>query len=473
MIPVPTHIDFRANSQRATPQIVAATQKNTRTALDKRAQAVAAFGEANWQALRQAGHDLKLHTLTHLDEYLTQVEQRVTEAGGIVHWASDAEHARAILLALAKERAVKKVVKVKSLVSEEIELNHALADNGIAAFETDLGEYIVQMTGERPSHITAPALHLTRYDIAKLFHDKLGVDAPPDPVTLTEIARAKLREEFLSADMAISGGNFLVAETGTLVLVTNEGNGRMCTSLAPIHVAIVGIEKVVPDMQSLSVLLKLLARSVTGQKLSAYTSFIIGTHQPGPREFHLILLDNGRTRVLRDPRTRETLLCIRCGACCNICPVYNHVGGHAYGWVYPGPIGAILNPQLTGTRIAGDLPFASTLCGACADVCPVKIPIPQILLHLRHRVVEGDAIEPRIAPTMIRASTQLGTLALKIPWLYELGTRAMNLVQAPWRRGDWLSVLPSPLNRWTMARPFPAFRADFRDWWRQHRKGQK
>lgn len=238
--------------------------------------------------------------------------------------------------------------------------------------------------------------------------------------------------------MGISGANFMVAETGTIVLVTNEGNGRMCTTLPPLHVAIAGIDKVVPDMQSLSVVLKLLARSATGQKISTYTSFIRGPRQidgeNGPQEFHLILLDNGRTRILQDEVTRETMLCIRCGACLNVCPVYNHVGGHAYGWVYSGPIGSILSPQLLGTSVAADLPFASSLCGACGDVCPVKIPIPKILLHLRHRVVEGDQVEAAMVPAEVQAGMTVGAMAYGTPWLYQLGTLLLPLVQKSFQR---------------------------------------
>jgi L-lactate dehydrogenase complex protein LldF len=465
-MPIP-HIDFRANTQKISPHLVAATQKSTRTAVAKRAQAIETFGEDKWQALRQAGHDIKLHAITHLDEYLPMLEARVTQAGGFVHWAGDDAEARRIVLNIAAQHSAKRIVKVKSFATEEIELNHALKDAGIAVFETDLGEYIVQLAGQRPSHPTAPALHLTKEDIAELFHDKLGIDAPPDPPTLTEIARNKLRQEFLSADMGISGGNFLIAETGTLVIVTNEGNGRMCTSLPPVHVAVVGIEKMIPDWESLAVMLKLLARSGTGQKITAYTNLITPGAEEGPREFHLVLLDNGRARILQDDNARETLLCIRCGACANVCPVYNHVGGFAYGSIMMGPIGAILSPQLLGTKIAGDLPFASSLCGACADVCPVKIPIPNILLHLRHRVVEGDRFEGAIVSTGVGMVGSMGVKALSTPWLYRLGARILRVIQSPFRRGEWLPNLPPPLNRWTMVRSLSALQNDFRGWWKR------
>ncbi len=465
MNPPTAHVDFRSNSRRVPARFIAAAQKSTATAIEKRAQAIERLGPEYWQQLRQAGHDLRLHSLNHLDHYLTLLERKVTVAGGQVHWARDADQAREIVLGIAQEHRVKRIAKVKSMLTEEIELNEALRRAGIAVFETDLGEYIVQLAGSRPFHPTAPALHMTKEDIASLFHDKLAVDAPPEPHVLTDIARQFLREEFLAAEMGISGANFLIAETGTLVIVTNEGNGRMCTTLPPIHVAVVGIEKVIPDWESLSVLLKLLARSTTGQSLTAYTSCITGTGGAGPEEFHLVLVDNGRSHILQDARARETLLCIRCGACANICPVYNHVGGHAYGWAYSGPIGAILAPQIIGTAVAGDLPFASSLCGACAEICPVKIPIPQILLHLRHRVMEGDNVASPSAPEFLQVGAEAGAIALGTGWLYRLGSQLLRVVQTPFQRGDWLPALPPPLNRWTMARPFPKFDANFRAWW--------
>ena len=473
MKPAHASIDFRSNARLVLPKIAAATQKNTQTALRKRAETVAAMGEENWQNLRRIAHDMRLHTIAHLGRYLSLVEEKVTEAGGTVHWARDAEEANRIVLEIARRHGAKKVVKVKSMVSEELEINSALAKEGIRALETDLGEYIVQMAGQRPSHVTNPALHMTKEDIAELFREKLHVDVQPDPKMLTEIARERLRKEFLAADMGISGGNLLVAETGTLVLVTNEGNGRMCTSLPPVHVAVVGIEKIVPDWESAAVLLKLLVRSATGSKVTAYNTFITGRWEEGPKAFHLVLLDNGRSRVLADAATRETLLCIRCGACMNICPVFNHVGGHAYGGTYPGPIGAILMPQLLGTGIAGGLPFASTLCGACSEICPVMIPIPDILLHLRKRVLEGDCIEDSVAPGWMRVAAKALRFVLGTRALYLFGARLNKILQAPLRRGDWLPWLPPPLNRWTMARPFPAFRGDFRKWWRHHKASSR
>ncbi len=465
-------IDFRANVRKASPAVVAATQKSTRTALRIRANVVETFGEERWQRLRKAGHDLRLHALTHLDRYLPLLEQKVTAAGGRVHWASDAEEANGIVLDIANRHRVRSIVKSKSMVSEEIGLNHALEAGGIRAYETDLGEFIVQLAGQKPSHITAPALHMTKEEIAELFREKLGVDARPVPEELTELARQRLRGEFLDAGMGISGGNFLIAETGTLLIVTNEGNGRMSTTLPPVHVAVVGIEKVIPDWESAAVLLKLLARSTSGSKITAYNTCITGVREGGPKEFHLVLLDNGRSRILADGIAREALLCIRCGACMNICPVYNQVGGHAYGGVYQGPIGAMLTPLLMGTRIAGGLPFASTLCGACAEFCPVMIPIPEILLHLRRRFVEGDAFEGPSVPGLLKAAAWAGRRVMGSPSLYRLGGSIARTFQAPFRRGDWLPSLPPPLNRWTAARPFPAFRGDFRAWWRKRRAAE-
>lgn len=463
-------IDFRDNVQAVSPEMPQSVQKATSRFLGTRAGVVGVVGDERWQELRQAGHDIRLHTVQHLDYYLELLERRVTEAGGHVHWAADAEEACQIVLAIAREHNVKRVVKVKSMVTEEIELNHALIEAGIEALETDLGEFIVQLAGARPSHIIVPAVHLTKEDIAALFTEKLGIDAPAEPIALAAIARTRLREAFLAADMGVSGANFIVAETGTLVTVTNEGNGRMCTTLPPLHVAVVGIDKTVPDLESLNVLLKLLPRSATGQKMSCYTQFITGParteEEGGPREFHLVLLDNGRTRVLGDALTRETLLCIRCGVCLNVCPVYNHVGGYAYGATYPGPIGSILEPQLLGVKTAGDLPFASSLCGACAEYCPVKIPIPEILIHLRRRVVEGDAVDGPVAPAALAAAAEAVSFALSSPKLYEFGTQALQVAQAPLVRDGWLPMLPPPVDRWTTVRPLPAFGGWFRRYWR-------
>ncbi|GAB4495296.1 MAG: LutB/LldF family L-lactate oxidation iron-sulfur protein [Anaerolineales bacterium] len=468
MSETPTYIGFEAYTENIPPSIPAAVQQATGRFVGGRAARVAEL--PHFEQLRQIASDIRLHTIENLDFYLEQLEEKVTAAGGHVHWAATAEDARQIVLKIAQEHDVKLAVKSKSMATEEIGLNHALQAAGIETLETDLGEYIIQLAGTGPSHIIVPAVHLTKEEIAALFSQKLGIEAPADPVELTRIAREILREKFLTAEMGISGANFLVAETGTLVMVTNEGNGRMCTTLPDLHVAVVGIDKVIPDWDSLTVFLKLLARSATGQKLSTYTQFITGPRRAegefGPREFHLVLLDNGRSNVLRDPLGREVFKCIRCGACANVCPVYKNVGGFAYGWFISGPIGAIFAPQMLGAPVARELPYASTLCGACAEVCPVKIPIPAILRHLRRRVAEGDSLAPATMPAPIRAAAKLSAIALAQNWMYRLGARILPLVMSIFRRGDWIPSAPYPLSRWTKARPLPAFTAGFRQWWK-------
>ena len=471
----PGKIHFRRNTQNIPARIPGAVQSATKRFLALRDAAVNEYGAEHWQELRQIGHDLRLHTLEHLDTYLEVLEKNVESAGGQVQWARTAEEARNIVREIAQRRNVRRVVKAKSMATEEIGLNKDLQSAGISVLETDLGEFIVQLAGDSPSHITGPALHLRKEDIAELFHARLGVVAPPDAEQLSRIAAARLRHEFLVADMGISGGNFLVADTGTLVLVTNEGNGRMCATLPPVYVAVVGIEKIIPDWQSLAVMLTLLPRNATGQKMTAYISLIGGVNaastEDGATEFHLVLLDNGRSEILRHRILRETLLCIRCGACLNICPVYNNVGGHVYGWVYSGPIGAILTPQLLGLRKAGELPFASTLCGACNDICPVKIPITEILLCLRQRALESATGAIGSQQTMLRLGAQATALALASSRLYGWGAQALRVIQLPFLRNGWLPRLPPPLNRWTNSRPLPAFRTDFRKWWRHRNHG--
>ncbi len=468
MSETPTFIDFEGYSEHVPSTIPLAVQQATSRFAGTRAARVAELPQ--WEQLRQIGSDIRLHTIENMDVYLTQLEEKVEAAGGHVHWAKTAEDARRIVIQIAKEHNVKHVVKSKSMATEEIGLNHALETAGIEALETDLGEYIIQLAGTGPSHIIVPAVHLKKEEIAALFSEKLHMNAPTDPIELARIAREVLREKFLNADMGISGGNFLVAETGTLVMVTNEGNGRMCATMPDLHVAVVGIDKVIPDWESLTVFLKLLARSATGQKLSTYTQFITGPRREegefGPKEFHLVLLDNGRSRILKDPVGREVFKCIRCGACANVCPVYKNVGGFAYGWFISGPIGAILSPQMLGTQTARELPFASTLCGACADVCPVKIPIPTILRHLRRRVAQGDEFSGPSMPAPIRATATLTSNALSQNWIYRFGTRLLPIVMSIFKRDDWIPRAPYPLSRWTKARPLPPFNAGFRPWWK-------
>lgn len=364
-------------------QLRANLARATTTIRDKRAKVVAEV--ADWEELRQAGHDIKMATLANLSTHLARFESEFTAAGGHVHWARNSAEACEIVARIAMENNIKEVVKVKSLTTDEISLNEYLASKGIEAKETDLAELIVQLADEHPSHILVPAIHKNRDQIRDLFVDKIA-EAPEgltnNPRDLAMTARAHLRRRFLSARMAVSGANFAIAESGTLCVVESEGNGRMCLTLPEILVSVVGIEKILPTWNDLEVFLQILPRSSTGERMNPYTSFWTGEGD-GPKSRHVILLDNGRVQTLADENGREALACIRCSACMNVCPVYERTGGHSYNSVYPGPIGAIITPQLLGPGEAKTLPFASTLCGACYDVCPVKINIPKILVHLR------------------------------------------------------------------------------------------
>ena len=467
----PTHIDFEEYTQHIPNNIPSAVQQATSRFLANRASRVAE--QSNWEELRQAASNIRLHTLEYMDHYLELFAKKVAENGGHIHWASNGDEANQIIIQIASDNHVKNIVKAKSMATEEIGLNHALESAGINIVETDLGEYIIQLAGVGPSHIIVPAVHMKKEEVASLFKDKLGIDAPPEPLKLTAIARDKLRQEFLQADMGITGANFIVAETGTLVMVTNEGNGRMCTTLPDIHIAVVGIDKIIPNMQSLAVLLKLLARSATGQKLSTYTQFFDGSQNDKSgnqsKEFHVVLIDNGRSDILKDPKGREVLKCIRCGSCLNVCPVYKNVGGYAYGWFISGPIGAIFTPQILGSKAASELPFASSLCGACVDVCPVKIPITEILLHLRKRAVEGDQIARPNISLALRTATKSSRFLLSTTWIYNLGTRMLPLLTRPFLKQGWLMNLPPPINRWTNVRPLPKFMGNFRSWWHEEK----
>ena len=357
-----------------------------------RGGAVAEVGD-EWPRLRDRAREIKEHVVNHLDYYLSEFAACVERQNGKVYWARDAHEANTYIANLAQRHGITQVVKSKSMISEEIALNDALAAAGIEAVETDLGEYIVQLAGERPSHINIPAVHKTRGDVADLLAEKLHVERPQEIREMATLVRRTLRARFAGAEMGISGVNFAVAETGTIVLVENEGNIRFTTTLPRIHVAVMSIEKIIPRLEDLAVFLPLLTRSASGQKITSYVSFLTGVkHSPveeGPEELHVVILDNGRTGMLANPHLRESLYCIRCGACLNSCPVYHKIGGHPYGWVYPGPIGAVLTPQLIGRERAADLPYASTLCGTCRDVCPLKINIPDMLLHLRYEIKEA------------------------------------------------------------------------------------
>src|SRR5216683_3851352 len=415
--------------------------------------------------LRDRAKQIKEHTLAHLDQYLTQLEASVQRNGGQVHWASTAEDARQIILQIAKQTDCKLAVKSKSMTSEEIHLNSALEAGGIQVTETDFGEFIIQLAGERPSHLVAPAVHHTRESIARILSESLHEELPDDPQLLAQTGRRLLREKFREADLGITGANFAVAETGTIVLVTNEGNGRLTTTCPRVHVALMGMEKVIPRFADLPVFLKLLARAATGQSLSVYTTLITGPRRPGdldgPEEFHLVILDNGRSRILATP-FRESLQCIRCGACLNACPVYRRIGGHAYGGVYAGPIGSILTPLYDSVSANPDLPHASSLCGACQEACPVKINIPHMLLGLRELVHQTKP--KRWEELAYRGWKEL----LRRPWLYRVALRCARWVLWPFSKGGWLQTLPGPAGGWTATRDFPAPAArSFRERWRE------
>ncbi|GMV03753.1 MAG: iron-sulfur cluster-binding protein [Gemmatimonadota bacterium] len=425
-----------ARSIREQPEVRASVTAATRTFDANRA---AAWGEIHADAWRDWARDAKRHALTHLDQYLEQAEVRLQRNGVRVHWAEDAAEAQDILRRIVERQGVRRVVKAKSMLTEELELNGHLEARGVQVRETDLGEYIIQLLGQPPSHIVGPAIHLGLEDCRALFAERFGTPADASPETLAAAARAALRADFLAADMGISGANFLAADTGTLALIENEGNIRLSTSAPRVHVAFVGIEKVVPRLEDLSPFLQLTSRSATGQPIGNYVSLIQGPRRAGdpdgPEEVHVVLVDNGRTRVLADEVAWEALRCVRCGACLNICPVYRQTGGHPYGFTYSGPIGAILAPGLLGLEEAMPLPYASSLCGACADVCPVRIPIPEILLYWRERAVEAGlvpATERLAMKGYARAAghgaafASAGALLRWVPW--ELGGRALPVL---------------------------------------------
>jgi L-lactate dehydrogenase complex protein LldF len=430
-----------------------------------RRTAVSADVLPDYQELRQHAHDIKKHTLDHLDSYLVELERNVVARGGKVIWANDATEACDFVRNLARERRAEVVVKSKSMTTEEIHLNHRLESDGVEVVETDLGEYIIQLAGEKPYHIIAPALHKTREQVAAV------LDSPPDSTAeeLTAKARATLRRKFLEADIGITGANFLVADSGAIVLVENEGNARLSSSAPRIHIAVAGIEKIIPRAQDLAVFLKLLARSATGQPLSVYTSLLAGPRREGepdgPDEFYLLLLDNGRTRVLADREKRESLYCIRCGACLNHCPVYRKIGGYSYPWVYSGPIGKILTPQFMGIEQDPWLPFASSLCGACGEVCPVKIDLPKILLDLRAEVVHRskDKTERR-AWRMFSWIMQRPRTYARMGKLARMGARSM----------PGAAKYVGPLKAWLSQRDLPVMpERSFREMWTERNAERK
>ncbi|MCK6624432.1 MAG: lactate utilization protein [Anaerolineae bacterium] len=450
-------------------------------------------------ALRDHGRLIRAHTLAHLDRYLAQFAEAVERLGGHICWAETPEEANRYVVELAQARGVKTVVKSKSMISEELEINHKLEAAGVRVVETDLGEYIIQLAQEKPSHIIAPVIHKSRQQIAELFREKLNATEADlaDVPSMTALARRLLRADFLQADMGISGVNFGVAETGSICLVTNEGNGRLTTTTPRIHVAMMGMERLVPTIEDLGVMLQLLARSATGQKLSVYSNIITGPRRTavqgskgageqggemspnpkskiqnpksvepdGPDELHIIILDNGRSKVLGS-EVAEILYCIRCGACLNICPVYQQIGGHGYGSVYPGPVGAVLTPGLYGLEPWAELPHASSLCGACREVCPMRIDIPRMLLKLRDESTRAGQ-----SPAWLKLGIGLYRFAVVRPSLYRLGGSLARRTTRLLAKDGWMSKLPGPVAAWTNTRDFPAFAPQsFSQQWREERK---
>jgi L-lactate dehydrogenase complex protein LldF len=446
-------------------------RKNVRHATDviQSKRGIVVGGTPDWQDLRTAGSAIKAHTLRYLDQYLLQFEKACTAAGGQVHWAGDADDANRIIVGLVQQYGGTEVIKIKTMTSEEIGLNEALDHAGIRAHETDLAEVIVQLGGDKSSHIVAPAVHKNRSQVRQIFRERMNLpDLGDDPEELTAAARHYLREKFLRVKVGVSGANFLVAETGSVCIVESEGNGRMCLTLPNVLISIAGIEKIIPRFEDMEVFLQLLPRSATGERMNPYNSLWTGVRNgDGPQHFHVVLLDNGRTGILADPESRQTLQCIRCGACLNTCPVYRQTGGHAYGSSYSGPIGAIVTPQLLQMRQAQSLPFASTLCGACYEVCPVKINIPEVLIHLRGRVVreQKSALDPEALA--MKTAAAIFTSRTR----FEAAQRLGRIAQWPMVSHGWMRNLPGLLGNWTRVRDLRELpKQTFREWWKARAK---
>jgi L-lactate dehydrogenase complex protein LldF len=440
-------------------------RRNVRHATDviraKRAKTVAETPD--WQQLRDTARHIKDHVLANLDRYLEQFERRCTSAGGKVHWARDADEANRIVIEILQEHQATEIIKVKTMTSDEVRLNPALEAAGITPYETDLADLIIQLGHDKPSHIVVPALHRNKAEIRRLFLEKMGLSELGERAEdLAAAARAYLREKFLRVKVGFSGANFAIAESGSICVVESEGNGRMCVSLPEVLITLVGVEKIIPSFDDLEVFLQLLACSATGERMNPYNSVWTGVAEgDGPREFHAILLDNGRTGVLADRESRETLDCIRCGACLNACPVYRQTGGHAYGSIYAGPIGAILTPQLQSLEHSQSLPYASSLCGACLEVCPVEIDIPEILIHLRTLLVEKGC-----APLVERMGMKAAAVAFANGSNLETAQTLARIGQAPLVHDGVIRKLPGMLGGWTASRDLKAIPSEsFRDWW--------
>jgi L-lactate dehydrogenase complex protein LldF len=450
-------------------------RKNVRHATDviqsKRARVVAEMPD--WQALRESGKQIRQHTMANLDFYLEEFERNCTFAGGVVHWARDAAEARQIVVGLVKATGSEEVIKIKSMTTEEIQLNSALEAEGIHPYETDLAELIIQLGGDQPSHIVVPALHKNRQQIREIFRREMNLpDLGETPQDLADAARRFLREKFLRVKTGVSGANFLIAETGGVVIVESEGNGRMCLTLPETLITVAGIDKVVPRYQDLEVLFQLLPRSATGERMNPYNSIWTGVDAAdGPKAFHVILMDNARTKVLADEESRQTLNCIRCGACQNACPVYRQTGGHAYGSVYAGPIGAILTPQLQEMHHAQSLPYASSLCGACYEVCPVKINIPEVLIHLRNKVVLQNTAGIAGLFDVEAAAMKAVAMVFRSERRFRAAQRLGRMAETPLVHKDgngvgWIDWLPGILGGWTQVRDLQEMpKETFRSWW--------
>jgi L-lactate dehydrogenase complex protein LldF len=454
-------------------------RKNVRHATNviqaKRARVVGEMPD--WQELRAAGEAIRRHTMRHLDFYLEEFERNCTAAGGVVHWARDAEEARCIVVELVRAEGATEVIKIKSMTTEEIQLNTALEAAGVHAYETDLAELIIQLGHDQPSHIVVPALHKNRAQIREIFQREMDLpELGGTPQDLADAARRFLREKFLRVKTAVSGANFLVAETGGVCIVESEGNGRMCLTLPETLIAVAGIDKVIPRYRDLEVLLQLLPRSATGERMNPYNSIWTGVDRAGndgPGRFHVVLMDNARTEILADEEARQTLNCIRCGACQNACPVYQQTGGHAYGSVYAGPIGAILTPQLMEMHHAQSLPYASSLCGACYEVCPVKINIPEVLIHLRHKVVEQQTEGLNILAHPEAIALKAAGLVFRSEGAFRASQKLGRVAEFPLSRKDaegvgWIDWLPGMLGGWTEVRDLREMpKQTFREWFEQ------